>query len=1178
MRGGDHRRDPLLEAADILAGRVTPDARRIIEIIHRVNPTALDLPEVKARQRYALKSRLQSLLVARFRDDLRVEPAEHGIVLLRHRASGRDACHAKVVELEEEARSWVQLQLDVAGDDELDLADDSDDPDESDESDDSDALRLGRAALAEYDFPAAEDHFTRAFRQTRGGLAAAHALLELLVDHLGQDADALALEDRLDAEAAPAPEVRLLLALAAARCHDHARALRHLRGLSAARAADIWAWLAAGAAERGEVDEATRCLDELGARDPSHPELARMREDVARRRAQARQPLEEELQRCFAEGDLARAEAQAKALVARWPDCQPARRILERLDEQRREAEAARMLELAAAALEDGDLALAAGRLHAAQSLGAEAPALGERISRALAAEAQRRDEQRTADVLRLLEAGDEEPALTAYLALEPPLRARVRQRSARPLLEWAEETEPRHGGRVRAVLALARATEMLGAGEAEGALRLLEPHRAALEPVRHARATLMEAQRRLDERRRSAAELELEAATRAAAAGELEPAERRLRALDRRALGPEKRAAADELITEVRRRRARLVHEARVAEHVAAGDLLAAAAELDALGEAAEERRQELRAAIREAWRLRSVSCERAIERGTPLGELLREETNQDYAAVWLTAERDRLVVAEAYGPQVFVAVLRLHDRRVERLISFQAPQAVHDLAAGVDGDLLWLFGREGHAYEISWPTGEIRGAHDLRPFLGPGESLEKAFVVPGTRMAWLELLRDHEHIMFKVIDLDRRRLVRQLDKDATAVDLLVGVAEARVVAHHWNRRSALLTARGQVIEEIGRLRVNAVAPHPSGRGIVVVGFLPDDEEEGIFELFELQQPGLTRPRGQRLLGSNGNKTLSLVSALDDGMVFVLHHFDEGRELRAFQLREGHLVEAYRAPAPSMRLLQDAGSRRVVALVHGLEGLEIIRLGPEPPALPEVRALARRHVLPQLERPFLCRFAPENTLVGRADAAAREGRWSDVRALLETDEAMRETPPFAEHAHHLLGLAHVHAGDVERARAAWETGRRLGDPDAFMACELDACLELVAPLPEPTAERDWDARQPVATQLRGAIAVADRCLAAADLHGALAALRRPAVFRVTEVQSLARLAEVVLRHETDPWDTALLLARFLESLDLAARKGPMRQAHHLPLGEAAWDAGRIDEVARRARAWLAVS
>jgi hypothetical protein len=104
-----------LHPDDVVAGRgPRPSARELIELIRDVNPSGLDLPAPEAARRYALKSRLQSLLIRRFDGEIEVDPdpRAEGVVSL-HRPLGIDACHAVLGELDEDARSWAQRQLDL---------------------------------------------------------------------------------------------------------------------------------------------------------------------------------------------------------------------------------------------------------------------------------------------------------------------------------------------------------------------------------------------------------------------------------------------------------------------------------------------------------------------------------------------------------------------------------------------------------------------------------------------------------------------------------------------------------------------------------------------------------------------------------------------------------------------------------------------------------------------------------------------------------------------------------------------------------------------------------------------------------------------------------------------------------------------------------------------------------
>ncbi len=265
-----HRLDP----DDVIEGRARPTARDILALIHDVNPTGHDLSQKEAARRYVQKSRLQSLLIHRFPDEILVEPGdEPGVIGLRHRASGADACHAVLATLDDDARSWAQMQLDLGGDDvESERAltpiapegPGSLPPDAPlDGLSTAEILRRGRAALSDYDYTAARDCFAAAM--DRGDREAGALLLSVLVESLGLDEEALALERRLPREALDEPEVRLLLALAAARVHQRERALRLVRAESGDAAAEVFVALTRGALERDELDHAAADVGESSA-------------------------------------------------------------------------------------------------------------------------------------------------------------------------------------------------------------------------------------------------------------------------------------------------------------------------------------------------------------------------------------------------------------------------------------------------------------------------------------------------------------------------------------------------------------------------------------------------------------------------------------------------------------------------------------------------------------------------------------------------------------------------------------------------------------------------------------------------------------------------------------------------------------------------------------------------
>ena len=257
-----------LELDEVLSGRARPTATELVDLIHRVNPTGRELPPRDAEMRYRQMARLQSLRVRSFAAETTVvaDPAREGTVSLFHR--GRDACHAVTAELEDDARAWVQLQLDLGPGSEpvvLHLhpvapaaGDGGDEIDETDETPRG-LLRRATRALEAFDYGAARALLERATARSGGAAEPAAALISLLVETLGDDAAALGLMPSLARAALADPSVRAPLALAAARSGDEERATALVRGAGDAQAAAERAALAAATLAGGDVERAAAC-------------------------------------------------------------------------------------------------------------------------------------------------------------------------------------------------------------------------------------------------------------------------------------------------------------------------------------------------------------------------------------------------------------------------------------------------------------------------------------------------------------------------------------------------------------------------------------------------------------------------------------------------------------------------------------------------------------------------------------------------------------------------------------------------------------------------------------------------------------------------------------------------------------------------------------------------------
>lgn len=1173
------------EAQDVVAGRSRPSVRELFDLIHAINPTARVDERGRGAQTardYQLKARLQSLLVRRHGDELRVRLEDDGTIAIAHRYSNRDACHAQLDTLDDDARAWVRWQLDTSeeapgssthgarapamrserGDGhelEPGVADDGSDP-----------LERGRQALAEYDFELAVSLFREALAES-GGVEPARALLEVLVDSLAQDAEALALEAVLDAEARADDEVRSLLGLAAARIGEAERAHQWLKRAKGPRCADAWSVLARAAIAAGALEDAERAAHALEALDGGHPELAELRAAMSARRAELRRPDEEALAAAVAAGDDDAAEERARAILARWPDSAVAGRTLAAITERRRARSGESHRQAAREALDRGDLAAAREQVQRAMGLGVDARELLGRIDEAEAEARALHDAARVDDVCAALRE-DERRGLARFLDLPSALRARVIAGVVDSAgVRWLDELapadrsklrEPERGAVVDAVLAFREAREAADAGDPERALERLDRH-AELERLREARALRARARDAVTTRRAQAAATALEAAEFAWDAGDATTAARLVEELDRRALPPELRTRADRLADVIARRGEREKRMQRIEQLLASGELIAARRELELLMSDAEHdppwaeaRLETARAGLRDRWHVRTSI--RTPWGPRELGELIGRLPLFEMPQAWASAD-GHVVLAAVHERHLFIAAFEVgRDRAIVHHVETPAPLGRHAVRV-LDGDRMWIAG-ETHVLQLDWRTAEIVRWESLRAFVGEGALIERLFVSPAARTLWIETRQDREWST-RIIDLERWSVVRTLAGSKLFVSIpgdepLFAAFERDVGAVFYGGRGG---TAGALFELRGR-RVSELARHPDHAGYIAAASRPDvDDDLSLFEVV----PG--RPAsGQVLEDSDPEAPSTLVSRRGHGRAYAYSVGSNGPTLAALRTGVGGLEITTRVRAPyELTFAHDPTSRRVFVVWDTADGAHVSELCEELPSFGEGLA---REALPSVAPYFMCASTGRERFVS-VTRAVQEGRWNDARAELEAIDVDELGDHHREHYHHLLGLVFARLGEPAKARAIWDEGRTYRRPEAFISCQLETCLEIVKELGEgPTGEGSR------IEQLRRVMAQADERRARDDTRGALAALRVRTVYLARERQSLARLADAWLALPELPGDAAWFdKAQALAQLLAVAED----RSHDLPI-PGAWDDDRIAEIAARARRWLA--
>jgi hypothetical protein len=752
-------------AKDVLAGRVPATTADLVDLIHEINPTGRDLPAREAEARYALKSALQSLLIRRFPEEVTVrpEPGQDDVVFLDLRHGQRNACHVRLQALDEDARSWVRRRLDeeAAGSEDEAPARAPAAPLSVDEEAAQDDLAEGREAQEAYDYDTARLCYHRALVGSGGAPAPALALLALLVDCLAADEEALDLMPLLSGQALAHGEIRLYLALAAARCGRSAQALEllDLKAKGRPQTAEVLVILARGAVERGDPGAAEDLLAAARERDPAHPELPALREAILRHRSDARRPQEEAVEALLQAGRWDEAETEARALLARWPESEAARRVLRVVREGRRAREAEALLAQA-------EESLARGRYGAAMTLlndalatevgGALRARILDRLAEAEGRERAQQEAARVAAVVDSLGRGEVSEALHAYAGLAHPLRQQVQRRAEaghQAVLHWLDEIErarPDAGARAlcEAALALREAHRLLPS-DPEAALAQLASHTRLLSPLPQHRQLTQEGAQLLLQRRREAARAALARARAALGAGELEQARQHLTLADLRALPEEEQAGAEELAAALRAAQERAHLESSFAQFQASGAHFAARAAVDRLIErstgAEQARWQAARAAVSEAiqraFHLWSAELAPATpvppettetaEAAAPTEAAIVDEADTPAAATEeerdpvprplcdidtqilgaggpmraILPGTDRVVLAVSHGHLVFLRVVdfeNYQDGEIRKLVVLRTPEPMGVRNVEVDDRHIYLLGQDGALLQL--------------------------------------------------------------------------------------------------------------------------------------------------------------------------------------------------------------------------------------------------------------------------------------------------------------------------------------------------------------------------------------------------------------------------------------------------------------------------------------------
>lgn len=483
------------EAWEALDAAAPPAAAGLIDLIHRINPTARELDAADRAERYDLKHQLQSLLVRKARDFLVVEvnPADPRVVGLRHRRLPLDACHAVVQDLDDDARSWVQFQIDTLASPSATaspaIAATEAATSRPEHRGAEGWLQVAAAFAADYDYDAARAAYLRAFEEAGGSVGTALPLVELLIEILGEFSAALALLPRMHLRGPGIGQVHALLAIAAVHEKQLDLAEQLLGDATGILPCRALALLAEASVATGELERMRRVGKQARRAGPVSAALLALEKHLENQREQLRAPAEQAILAWWASGNIEGAKAEAVGVLERYPDSAIARRLLRDAETRLREERQVRVRGRAQkyAEVENWE--------EVVEEIEAVPFADWDDALRSLHAQASSvlREAERTArlqPVLQLFRGGDRVQALRAWWDLSEPASQRdVELAMPSPCFDWLRDL--RAAGRrpaesVAAVLAF-DAVLARPATEQRDAMAVASRHYPALHSVTRA-------------------------------------------------------------------------------------------------------------------------------------------------------------------------------------------------------------------------------------------------------------------------------------------------------------------------------------------------------------------------------------------------------------------------------------------------------------------------------------------------------------------------------------------------------------------------------------------------------------------------------------------------------------------------------------------------------------------
>jgi len=983
---------------EVIEGNTQVTALEIIRLIHKVNPTTKVIDVDKASEQYRLKARLQSLLIRRFKESLQVEipdPENSQLVGLRLLHFKENACHTLIHELDDDAGSWVKKQIDeaIAATDGVsenfpktrsvraplseDPASPNADMDEPEDLPVEEWIKLGKMAMAAYDFEASERYYLNALKKSRGHIEPALCVLELFVEHLGAYEKALDVSKLFSSATGKDQRVKVLLGLSFAHCGQFDQALKSIDRISDPRTVDITLLSIEHFIKKGDENRAARGLSSLKSHERGYMErksdIARLEHELRALRAGKLKHVEEEMSQAWKERRYEVALEGAEKIVALLPENKAARKVMHDFKKQQRQDAISRLILDADDARGKHAFAREVEILKNVIALGPNTVKLSPRLKYAQDMAEKQQEEMKMAAALRLWKEGRVSESLFQFLDFSKKQRGHILQSIPDPHFRWLEEalssgTVKNPKKTVNAILALGRLTEWLEKGEnIDQIIQELSFHGKTLHSISHARTVLKQAESMLEATESRKNRDLLSKAKRFLTEGnrDLEKAGHCLSNIRMNRLNNSDRSTLDGLKSKLQRLETiqilRHTYESSAAkkDHFSCMDIagkLSKQEEEGQLGRWSEKIREHAER-LKKEWALTSCNIREMSASYGYLGIRWME----NHPSCWVLPDNRHLVLTTSHDRWVFIRTFCLEDRTFREGIILRTPEKLTFPNVIPAGNTLWIAGQDGHLLGLCLDPLEIRSWHDFATAVRKDEVIEETRFFPKSRTFWLEKRKQEgADNTIQVIHMDQERTIRKIKSFNYPVVIFSGNNFEIAVADRDDRAVRIYSEEGRFKRSVALERpciLSEAAVHQERDGYIfltydntdpfdpISGMWDDDADmdDDLTLTLEETQDGNKPVHSIRVEDSNGIFHHGMAVSKDSGIIFVFFINDSETDqtcgLAAFKLSEKGFDLLYQTPVPKdLILVSNERSDRIIAISPGNEEMQAIALDDHPP------------------------------------------------------------------------------------------------------------------------------------------------------------------------------------------------------------------------------------------------